>query len=69
MKEKEAREKFVRTVMRHFAQPSATTLEDGMNQIRMSWQTGALTKTERAELKRALAGADEFEHLAARYGT
>jgi hypothetical protein len=69
MKEKEARERLLRTIMRHYSDPSGKTLEDGMAQIRDSWRTGALNRTEREALKRALAGADEVEHLAARYGT
>jgi hypothetical protein len=69
MKEKEARERLLRTIMRHFSDPSGSTLEEGMNQIRNSPRTGALTRAERAELRHALAGAEEIEHLMARYGT
>jgi hypothetical protein len=69
MKQKQAREEFVRTILSYYAHPNDERLERGMEMIRNSYRTGALEPHERVGIKAALQACDEFEALAARYGT
>jgi hypothetical protein len=69
VKEKEARDEFVRQLVSYFAHPSGSRLEGLAHCIRDSFQTGALNDTEAEAAMRALKAREEYRVRLVRYGT